>query len=325
VRQSKHPVAAVTALAMCTLGWTFAPVFIRLLKDDYEPLTQGFVRYAFGSAFLIALCLIYHRQALFTLLRNPWPVIGISALNVFQQYVWTTGTYATGATMAQLVIKLSVVFVVIFAFILFHEERAVIRNPLYLFGTALSIAGVCAVLVRDPNDLAQLYGPGSLFLLTAAVCWGVYAVWGKHIVLGIHPIPMFAVVSMFSTIGLGATSLLFEDTSAAWRAGAWTTFVAAISGILAIGGAHACFHYAQRHFGSAFTNSFMLILPLTTYGAARIILPNEALTLMQWMGAGVLLSGTLIIILVENRRRAPVESLALAAESAASPVAERAL
>jgi len=136
---------------------------------------------------------------------------------------------------------------------------------------------------------------------------------------------MFAVVSMLSAIGLGVTSLLFEDTSAVWRAGAWTTFVAAVSGILAIAGAHACFHYAQRHFGSAFTNTFMLILPLTTYGAAKIFLPKESLTLTQWIGAGVLLFGTLLIVLVENRRRVPREPQAITADSTASPAVERAL
>ena len=285
------------------MGLTFAPIFIRLLKDDYEPITLGFVRNGFGSAFLIGLCLLYHRQALFTLLRNPWPVFGISMLNSFQTYTWTAGTYGTGATMAQLVTKLNVVFVAIFAFFLFHEERGVIRSPRYLIGTGLSLVGVAGVLLRDLSDFAQVFAPENLLLLVTALSWAVYAVWGKHIVTAIHPVPMFAVVSAFTTIALGVASLILEDPGAVFRVGIGTTLIAAISGVIAVGFAHPSFHYAQRHFGSAFVNTFLLVIPLTTYGVAIIFLPEESLTSTQLIGAAILLTGTLLIITVENRQQ----------------------
>ena len=324
--RSTHPVTALIALVVCTAGWTFAPVFIRLLRDDYEPLTQGFVRYAFGSAFLVTLCLVYHRPALFTLLRNPLPILGISLLNTFQQYTWTAGTYGATATTAQLIVKLSVVFVVIFAFILFQEERGVIRNPFYLFGTLLSMIGVAGVMVRDPQQLSEVFAPGNALLLITSVSWAIYAVWGKHLVLNLHPIPMFAVVSLITAIALGISALWFEQPTAALHAGARATSVAALSGIIAIGGAHPAFHYAQKHFGSAFTSTFMLILPLTTYAASLVLLPGEKLSLTQWAGAFVLLMGTLLIIVVENRKRLSTSAaMRIAAEEAPSPAVERAL
>lgn len=317
---------ALFALVVCTAGWTFAPVFIRLLRNDYEPLTQGFVRYAFGSAFLLAVCFVYHRAALLTLLRNPLPILGISLLNTFQQYTWTAGTYGATATTAQLIVKLSVVFVVIFAFILFQEERAVIRNPVYLFGTLLSIVGVVGVMVRDPRQLSDVFAPGNVLLLITAMSWAVYAVWGKHLVLNLHPMPMFAVVSLITAIALGVAALWFEQPATALHVGVRTTCVAALSGVIAIGGAHPSFHYAQKHFGAAFTNSFMLIIPLTTYAAARVLLPGEKLSLTQWVGALTLLAGTLLIILVENRKRVSASAaLRIAIEECPSPVAERAL
>ncbi len=323
---STNRITALGALGISTLGWTFAPIFIRLLRNDYEPLTQGFLRYAFGASLLIVICLVYHRGALFSLMRNPTPVIGISILNSVQQYAWTSGTYGSTATTAQLIVKLSIVFVVIFAFLLFREERAVIRNPLYLFGTALSLIGVAGVLIRDPNDLAQAFTSGNMFLLFCALSWAVYAVWGKHIVGDIHPLPMFAVVASLTAICLGAMAVVFEEPSSALHAGIGTTFLVAISGITAIGGAHPSFHYAQKHFGSAFTSTFMLIVPLTTYIASLFILPGEGLSVTQGLGALILMLGTLLIIVVENRKRLSTvdESLAESDETA-SPSVERAL
>lgn len=324
--RSTNPIIAVGALGICTLGWTFAPVFIRLLRNDYEPLTQGFVRYVFGATFLVTICLVYHRSALFSLIRNPLPVLGISILNTAQQYAWTAGTYGATATTAQLTVKLSIVFVVIFAYLLFREERAVIRNPLYLIGTTLSLIGVAGVLVRDPQDLSQAFSQGNSLLLFCALTWAIYSVWGKHIVLDIHPLPMFAVVASLTAIGLGTMAVIFEEPSSILDAGTGASVLVAVSGIMAIGGAHPSFHYAQKHFGSAFTNTFTLIMPLTTYCAARVLLPGEKLSMTQGAGAITLLSGTLLIIMVENRKR-----LSEAAEpvpdvsEVPSPVAERAL
>jgi drug/metabolite transporter (DMT)-like permease len=283
------------------MGLTLAPIFIRLLKDDYEPITLGFVRNGFGSAFLIGLCLIYYRPALLALIRKPWPVFGIGVLNSFQTYTWNAGIYSTSATTAQLVLKLNVVFVAVFAFILFHEERAVIRSPRFLIGTGLSLVGVAGVLVRDTTELAHVFAPGNLLLLVTAVSWSVYAVWGKHIVLDIHPVPMFAVVSAITTIALGITFPIFEDPGGVFRVGMGTTLLAALSAVIGVSLAQSTFHYAQRHFGSAFVNTFLLIVPLTTYVVANIFLPGESLTPTQMTGAAVLLTGTLLIMTVENQ------------------------
>lgn len=324
--QTTSTLKAVGGLGICTLGWTFAPVFIRLLRNDYDPLTQGFIRYLFGAMFLIAICLVYHRTALLTLIRNPAPVIGISILNTVQQYCWTAGTYGATATTAQLIVKLSIVFVVIFAYVLFHEERAVIRNPLYLIGTTLSMIGVAGVLISDPQDLSLAFTRGNLLLLFCALTWAVYAVWGKHIVLNIHPLPMFAVVASLTTIGLGTMAVIFEEPTSALNAGAVPTVLVVLSGILAIGGSHPSFHYAQKHFGSAFTNTFTLIMPLTTYCAAWFILPSEKLSLTQGIGAFVLLFGTFLIIVVENRKRtAEPDASELNPSATPSPAAERTL
>ena len=137
---------------------------------------------------------------------------------------------------------------------------------------------------------------------------------------------MFAVVASFTTIGLGVMATIFEQPATAFEAGAWTTFLVALSGIMAIGGAHPSFHYAQKHFGSAFTNTFMLILPLATYLASFVLLPDEGLTATQMAGAVVLILGTLLITIVANRQRL-TQSTAPAAggESAPSPASERAL
>ena len=128
-RHSQWSVRAAVALALACLGWSLAPVFIRLCSADFDPLTQSFVRYASGSAMLGAICLAGWREEFLLLLRRPRRLLGISALNVFMQYIWTVGCYGTPATTAQLIVKLNIVFVIVLAYALYREERAVIRDP----------------------------------------------------------------------------------------------------------------------------------------------------------------------------------------------------
>ena len=210
-RHARWSVRAAVALALACVGWSLAPVFIRMCSLDFDPLTQSFVRYVSGSAMLAAICTVRWRSEFLLLLRRPGMLAGISALNVFMQYIWTVGCYGSTATTAQLIIKLNILFVIVLAYLLYHEERAVIRDPRYLGGTAISLVGLLFVLMKDGGSLLPVFDSATMLLLLMSVCWAVYAVWGKHLAWKIHPVPMFGVMSIHSTIGLGLLALLIED------------------------------------------------------------------------------------------------------------------
>jgi len=226
----------------------------------------------------------------------------LGLLVVVHQSVWTAGCYGAPATVAQLMTRLSTVFVVILAYVLFHEERAVIRSPLFLAGTAISLVALPLVLAGDPASLWPAFDRYAVLLLLTALAWGVYAVWGKHLVLDAHPVPVFAVTALIGTVGLGLLALVAGQPASLFAATPMVSAVAFVSGALSIGAAHPCFHYAQKYLGSAFCNTFNLTHPLLTYLLALLFLPGESLTLAQWAGAAVLLAGTLMVIRAEQRR-----------------------
>ena len=283
------------------MAWALAPVFIRFLRDAYDPYSQSFIRYLGGTLGLLAVCWVRYRPELLRLLRDPRTLVGIALLNVVQQCTWTIGCYGSTATMAQLITKLNVVFVIIFSFFLFHEERAVIRSPFFLVGTLLSFGGGAVLLTRDAASLAPALDRSTVLLLVTALLWGVYIVWAKHLVANTHPAPMFAVVAIFTTAGLGVTSLLLGDPACMIRAGPRTTAIALISGLLPIGAGHPAFHYAQRRLGSALSSSCNLLTPFLTFVLAMMILDDAPLTPRQWMGAGVLVAGTLLVVWAGQR------------------------
>ncbi len=290
-----HRFTAGVNLAISSIGWALAPIFIRDLSAVYEPHTQNLLRYASATVPLLIISFIWFRPGLRAALRN-WPgMLGIAVLNVAQQYTWAVGCAGSTATTAQLVSKLSIVFVIIFGFMLYREERAVIGSPWYLVGTVLSFGGLTALISSDSASLIPVLDWPMLMLLATAVFWGGYTVWAKHLVDGVHPIPMFTMIAVYTTIGCALLSVTMGQPAALITAGMKPTLIAIASGLIPIALAHPTFFYAQKYLGSAFSSSVALLNPLVTYAIALWIWPDERLVLHQWAGAALLLAGTLMV------------------------------
>jgi len=288
-------------LILSVLGWGSAPVFIRVLGDAYDPYTQACIRYASAALVLTIISLVGFREEFFAILGRPRGVWGIAFVTVFLQTFWTLGCLkASTATVAQLISKLSIVFVIVLGYFVFHEERTVIRSREYLVGTVISLVGLVFVLRRNEESLIPGIDAGTIYLLLTAVLWAVYTVWARHIVLGMHPLPMFTVMAIMATLGLGVVSLILGDPVTVKTAGVQTAVLAFVSGMFPIALAHPCFHYAQRHLGSAFCSSVNLTNPLATFVMAYFVLPTERLTLTQWVGGALLLGGTFLVARVAH-------------------------
>lgn len=299
--------AAAFTLALAILGWALAPVMIRYLSTDYDPFTHIFFRYIFTSATLAAVCVIGFRSEVCALARRPGPILGLVALTVAQQILWTYGCYKASATMAQLITKLSVILVILFSFMFFREERRVIANPLFGLGALCSLAGLAALLLDDPAALTFTWDAATLILVLTATCWAVYTVWAKHLVTGAHPVALYAVVALTSTVCFAGLAIVFGDIGQITRIPLDHALIFFFSGTLPLAVAHPCYFHAQKHLGAALAGVLQLSVPLITFLVAIAVFPDEWLKPAQWAGAALLLGGTAIVILVGQRRR-PVPS-----------------
>ena len=281
--QSKRA-PALLALAFALFSWGMAPVFIRFMKHAYDPYSQSFIRYFFAALVLTAVCLVMFRAEFFQLPRRPGPA-GDRVLIRFATDM-DGACYRASATR-NLIIQIGVVFVIIFSYLLFHEERRVIRSPFYLAGTVFSFLGMAVVVTGGRHTPAAVDALTVALLVIPALCWAVYVVWAKHLVTTSHPVPLFAVLALFNTLGTGLAACVLGNPACVVEASAGITFVALLSGILPLAAAHPAFHYAQRHLGSAFSSSCNLFSPLVTYACAAFFLDDVPLTLLQWSGAVV--------------------------------------
>jgi drug/metabolite transporter (DMT)-like permease len=299
IRSSK--VVAVLALAYASFGWSLSPIFIRFLSHAYDPYSQILLRYGTAALILTVICLVVWPREFRSALRKSPRILPLALVIVCHQYVWTFANYGATPTVAQLTTKLSVALVVVFSFIIFHEERAVIRHPLYILGTLLSFGGMAGVLAKDPGSLVPNMDRYAVLLLLTALFWAVYVVWAKHLVGDIDPVPLFTVLSLWALLGFLVLALLLGDVRCIVEAGPRLGAIAVVSGLIPIAFAHPAYHYAQRALGAALCSSLNLLNPLMTYGFALLIWPDEHLLPSQWAGAAVLLVGTLLVTRAAQR------------------------
>lgn len=282
-------------------SWGMAPVFIRLLRNAYDPYSQSFIRYFLAALILSTVCMVMFRTEFLALLRKPGPLIGIAAINTLHQITWTLGCYRASATLAQLILQSGIIFVILFSFMFFHEERRVIRSALFLVGTVAGFVGMAAVLMGGGHSAGSITLGTAILLLIPSLCWAIYVVWAKHLVMNCHPVPMFTVLSIFISIGAGLLACVFGRPACLVEASGWTTFVAFLSALFPLALAHPSFHFAQKHLGSAFSSSCNLFTPLVTYVLAKMTLDDTPLTLAQWIGGAVLLSGMTLVMRARAR------------------------
>ncbi len=287
---------ALLALAFALFSWGMAPVFIRFMRNAYDPYSQAFLRYFFATVVLTVLCLMLFRAEFFQLLQRPGPLLGVAFFNTLHQLTWTVGCYRASAMLAQMIVQIGVVFVIIFSYLLFHEERDIIRSPLYLAGTLLSFLGMAAVVTGGRDTPGAISLVTFLLLLTPAVCWAVYVVWAKHLVMNCHPVPLFAALALFNTLGTGAAACVLGRPACILESSVGITCVAFLSAVLPLAAAHPAYHYAQKHLGAAFSSSCNLFSPFVTYLCATLFLDDVPLTRLQWVGAVVLISGTMMVV-----------------------------
>lgn len=278
-----------------------APVFIRLLVDAFDPLTMSFARYTCAVIPLVAISTVFFRPEFIRILRNLRMMLPLVTLNIFMQCAWVYGAYGSTANTAQLVTKISVIFVIVLSYFFFREERAVVRHPAFLLGTVGSLCGVAAVLTTDPATLRPAIDGAAMLLILTALCWAVYNVWAKHLVKNIHPIPLFTVLALYSTPILGVLSFIFGEPSDLLHITPRIAMITALAGLIPLSLCHPSFYFAQKELGAAYCNTFILFNPALTYVAALILLPSETLIWTQIAGALILMSGTFMVTIARRR------------------------
>jgi len=282
-----------------TVLWAWPMIAIHYIKDGtggaFQPDALNVYRYAAGALFALAVVGCSRPADLLTVLRKPGVPLALAAILAAFQVVWVRGVYMIGPAYGTLVNRTTVLFALLLTYLVFADERRVIRSRRFLASAAAALAAVIGITVLDPGfSLAGLSSGstlvvGTLVMLGSSVIWAVYAVAVRKLGRHLPPMATFAVTAAFTTVLLVPLGFLWADMGVMWSGlCTWKVQLAVVfSGAACVGATLVLYYVSLKRIGVAYSSLVSLGSPFLT-GVFSFLVLGEVLTFWQWLLGGVL-------------------------------------
>jgi drug/metabolite transporter (DMT)-like permease len=265
---------------------------VKFALRELSPLAFNGLRFVISSACLAAFLGVSGERP--RIERRHWPaVIGLGVVGTtVYQILFILGIDRTFAGNASLMLAATPIFTTLFS-VASHQERI---SPSVAAGVLLSVAGIALVVLGGTAGVSFTAGSvaGDLMVLAASIAWSVYTVGSAPLVQRYGVLPVTATTMWAGTLGLLAASLpafLRQD----WPAVSPVSWAALLySGSFGIAIAYFLWYQCVRQIGTTRTAVYANFVPVVALVIAWLAL-GEAPTLLQVIGAGGILAGTLIV------------------------------
>ncbi len=287
----------ITATFAC-LGslsfWAFGPIFIKYLAGSIDSWTQNLLRYSVACLFLLPFLLFAIKRKRFE--TKIWRKALLPAVpNIIMQCFWAAGFYYIGPAFMVLLTKTNILWVAVFSFILFADERALIKSKRFWLGLALSAIGVVGVMYFKEDFAATKTIIGIIIALACAFMWALYTISVKIAFKDIDSLHGFSVTSIYTVAGLCLLALLFGDVQDCLTMGAWRWACVVISGVTAISLGHVLYYVAIRRIGATIPSLVILSQPFMVLAISNIVF-GETLNAIQLLFGVALLIGSALAL-----------------------------
>jgi drug/metabolite transporter (DMT)-like permease len=137
---------------------------------------------------------------------------------------------------------------------------------------------------------------GMMLTFITAIFWGLYAVTVKRYVIRYPPVLAFGVISLYTALCLDFLAVIFGKLYMLGNMDAVKITLLIGSGIIGIAIAHVLSYTAIAGLGTIVTTGVSLTGPFVTSLGGYILL-GEVLSLSQWLGGIMIISGALLLLL----------------------------
>jgi drug/metabolite transporter (DMT)-like permease len=166
---------AFALLALVMVLWAGNSIVARAVRNDVEPLTLAFVRWAGASAILLPFAWrgLWREWPAIRAAWKPVLLLGLLGIGSFNALLYS-GLHYTTATNGLLLQAAIPAAVVIFDRLFFGVRSPLLQN----LGVVGSILGVAVIVFQgDPAQALKLhFGFGDLLIIAAVVVWSLYTV-----------------------------------------------------------------------------------------------------------------------------------------------------
>ena len=297
----------LSLLMVTVLLWSTGPLFVKFFASRYNVWTQNAFRYTCAALILLAVMSARGRLNYRLSPGQRRKLLLVTAANLLMQTNFALTYYFIYPAVASLVGRVNIIFITVLSFLIFHDERRVIRSPFFLAGAALAPTGVVPVILgRDPELLRRLsiserdFWIGVALAVSCAFFGSVYSLTIKHAVRDVPPLVSFTHVSWMTAIGLCALMLIMGGVEDLWRQPPSGLALMALSALFCIAIAHTAFYSALRHIKAVISASVTQLIPVLTCLFSAIVY-DDRLSPMQLAGGVAVIAGAWLASLAQAK------------------------
>lgn len=297
----KFDVLATFACVGMLLLWSAGPNFIKFLTGYLDSWTQNALRYLAACLFWLPFLVFSFKKRRVN--RSIWRRALLPAVpNIVTQSLWAVGFYYIEPAFMVLLTKFSVIWIAIFSFIFFANERALLKSKRFWLAVVLSTIGVVGVMLYKENFASVKTVTGIIIAMAVSVMWGVYTASIKIAFKDIDSRVGFSVMSIYTLFGLCVLALAFGRPQDCLKMDIWPWLCVIISGITAIGLGHVLYYATIKRIGATIPNLVILSQPFAVFVVSNVLF-GEFLNGHQWFFGVVLLAGAGLAIWAQQHLR----------------------
>ncbi|WP_227394948.1 EamA family transporter [Jeotgalibacillus aurantiacus] len=278
-------------ILMAAVLWGTTGTAQALAPDGVHPIAIGAVRMAIAGLFLMGLL-----RATRSFNPKGWPIPALlmAALSMAAyQPLFFSAVTMTGVAIGTVVAIGSAPVLSGLLEWLFLKVRPA---RVWWISTVLSIAG-CIMLFSNQGAV-QADPAGILLALGAGLSFAVYTIVNRKLVQHHPPLSAVAAVFTLSAVMLSPFLFIFDIS---WVLNVRGLSVALHLGVITTAVAYILFSRGLSHTSSSTAVTLSLGEPLTAAMLGVLVL-NEALSLLSWLGVGLLLLGIGVLIFSTARK-----------------------
>ena len=294
------------ALSLLTvLLWGFLAIALKIVLQEIDPFTVTWFRFTVAGVLLGAYLAI--RQKLPTwqqLQKISLPTLLVAVVGLSLNYIlFLIGLDKTSASNAQVLTQIAPVMMGLASLIIFKEKY----NYKQWVGIAVLVCGLVLFSHEQVRSLVTTFDSyvwGNILLVLGAIVWVFYGLAQKQLLLNL-PSPSVMLCIYLSAATL-FTPLAHPDKLLTLSASHMAILIFCAFNTLIAYGAFAA---ALEHWEASRVSVVLTLTPLVTLAAATF-LPNfipqllspSPLSLLSWIGAIAVVSGSLAISLSSNSK-----------------------
>lgn len=295
------------SLALLTAGlWATLPAALKIALGSLDAWTLTWVRFLFAFVALGAwLGLRGRLGALRRLRRRDWLLLMVAAATLIGNYLlYLLGVQYTTPGNAQLLIQAAPLLMALGGIAVFGERY----TPGQWLGMAAIVIGLCLFFADQAGGGGAHYMLGSTLVLLGALSWALYALAQKQLLIRLGSATILVVIYAVASV----TLLPFADVGAVLRLEGVALLMVLYAAINTLA-AYGAFAEALAHWEASRVSAILVLTPLLAVATVELVhhlaphlLAAESIRTLGWIGAAMVIVGSLSSALLKRRSAAPM-------------------